>query len=394
MSKDDKNNNHGENTKLVHLGRDPDAFFGLANLPVGRASTIMYPSLEAYENPHHKFRYARTGNPLSEAFEMAIAELEGGYNGITASSGLAAITTAVLAFVKTGDHVLFVDTIYPPTRIFCNDMLARMGIEVEYYDPLIGGGIKDLIRDNTSLIYMESPGSATFEIQDVPAIVAEAKKHDIITMLDNSWAGGLVYKPIRQGVNISVQSATKYISGHSDISLGVAIADNETTFKALRKCAINMGACAAPDDLWLGLRGLRTMSVRMKQNAANALEVATWLTQQKEIKKVFHPALPDDPNHKLWKRDFDGSNGLISIVLQDASKEAVSEFVNNLTLFPIGSSWGGYESLLQPQYLETCRSAVPWNEKGACLRLQIGLEDPADLITDLKTGLEKFGKAL
>lgn len=392
MSKKKSKTSHGPNTKLVHSGRNPDSFFGLANLPVGRASTIMYPSLEAYENPNHKFRYARTGNPLSEAFETAISELEGGHDAITASSGLAAITTAILAFVKAGDHVLICDAVYPPTRIFCDNTLARMGVEVEYYDPLIGKGIEKKIKKNTSLIYMESPGSATFEIQDVPAIVAAAKRYGIITMLDNSWSGGLLYRPIEHGVNISVQSVTKYIGGHSDISLGIAVADTEKNFKTLKRGALHMGTCAAPDELWLALRGLRTIAVRMKQNAQNAVKVAQWLEKRPEVKRVYFPALKGDPNHKLWKRDFSGTNGLIAILLHEAPKKAVSQFVNGLELFPIGSSWGGYESLLQPQSLEKCRSAVPWTEKGACLRLQIGLEDPEDLIAELEKGFERFNK--
>ncbi|MCB1591490.1 MAG: cystathionine beta-lyase [Alphaproteobacteria bacterium] len=382
----------GPNTKLMHAGRNPDAFFGLANLPVGRCSTIMYPSLEAYENPNHKFRYGRTGNPVSEAFELAMAELEGGYNAITGPSGLAAITTAVLAFVKAGDHVLFCDSIYPPTRIFCDNTLTRMGVEVEYYDPLIGKGIEKKIRRNTSLIYMESPGSATFEIQDVPAIASIAKKRGIVTMLDNSWSGGLLFRPIEHGVNIAIQSATKYVGGHSDISLGVAVADTQKNYRTLKRGALHLGTCAAPDELWLALRGLRTMPVRMKQNAQNALKVAQWLEKRPEIKRVYYPALKNDPNHKLWKRDFSGANGLIAILLKEAPKKAVSQFVNNLNLFPIGSSWGGYESLLQPQALENCRSAVPWTERGACLRLQIGLEDPEDLIADLQQAFERFNK--
>ncbi|MBK6897148.1 MAG: cystathionine beta-lyase [Alphaproteobacteria bacterium] len=396
MSKKKSKTGHealGGNTKLVHMGRNPDAYFGLANLPVGRVSTIMYPSLEAYENPSHKFRYGRVGNPASEAFETAIAELEEGCNAITASSGLGAITTAILAFVKSGDHLLMCDGIYPPTRQFCDDTLRRMGVEVEYYDPLIGKGIEKRIRKNTTLIYMESPCSATFEVQDVPAIAAAAKKHGVMTMIDNSWSGGLLFKPIRHGVNVSVQSATKYIGGHSDLTMGVAVADTEKTYKTLKRGAVNIGAFASPDDLWLALRGLRTMAVRMKQNAQNAMVVAQWLEKQPEIKRVFYPPLKNDPSHKLWKRDFSGANGLLAILLKEAPKKAASDFVNGLELFPIGSSWGGYESLLQPQYLEKYRSAVPWTEKGACLRLQIGLEDPEDLIVDLEKGLERFRKA-
>lgn len=385
-----KKKNYKEETKLVHLGRDPQAYYGVANLPVSRVSTIMYPSLAAYEDKNHKFRYGRVGNPMSEAFETAMAEIEGGYHAITASSGLAAITTTLQAFLSTGDHILLSDSIYPPTRIFCDDVLKRMGIEIEYYDPKIGTKISKKIRGNTSVIYMESPGSATFDILDVPAIVEVAKKRGIKTILDNSWSGGILFKPILHGVNISVQSATKYVGGHSDVSLGVSVADTEENYKVLKRCAVNLGTCAGADELWLALRGLRTIGVRIKQNAENAMKVALWLKEQKEIDKVFYPALPDDPNHSLWKRDFIGANGLITIILKPSSKNAVEEFVDGLKLFPIGSSWGGYESLLQPQYLKTCRSAVPWKEEGACLRLQIGLENPEDLIEDLRLGLERF----
>lgn len=376
----------------MNLGRAPDEYFGLVNPPVGRSTTITYPSLDAYENPAHKYRYGRLGNPISDKFEQAITAIEGGFGAISASSGLSAITAALTGFVKAGDHILVADSVYPPTRFFCNDVLSRFGVEVEYYDPLIGGGIADLIRDNTAVIYMESPGSGTFDVQDVLAIAAAAKARGVITMIDNTWSAGILFKPLAHGVNISIQSATKYIAGHADVSLGVAVADSEESFKTLRKSMEDFGHCAAPDDLYMGLRGLRTITLRLKQSGDNALKVAQWLQGQDGVQKIYHVALEDDAGHEIWKRDYTGANGLLSILLQPASKDAVRTFIESLELFPIGSSWGGYESILQPQYMKKARSAQPWAEEGFLVRLHIGLEDTEDLIEDLSQALKKFGE--
>lgn len=384
---------HGPNTKLVHAGRDPDAYYGLANPPVGRASTILYPNLAAYENKEHQYRYGRMGNPSSAAFEKAVAELEGGYDAITAPSGLAVISTTLLAFLKSGDHMLASDAMYPPTREFLDSVLTRFDVEVEYYSADIGVDITNHIRDNTAVIYMESPGSATFDILDVSAVMNAIKDQNITTVLDNSWSGGVLFKPFEHGVDVSLQSATKYISGHSDVSIGVAVARDEETFKTLKAGALELGTCIGADDVILALRGMRTMDVRMKRNAENALKVAQWLQTRGEVRKVYHPALPEDDNHALWKRDFSGCNGVVSILLQPAPKAAVNAFVDGLELFPLGSSWGGYESLLQPQYMKHYRSVKPWSEDGFFVRLQIGLEDPEDLIADLEAGFKKFGEA-
>lgn len=385
-----KNKELGKNTKLMHAGKAPDEYYGIVNAPVSRSSTILYPSLDAYEDPDHKYRYGRYGTPITRHFESAMAELEGGFNSVVASSGLTAITTALWSFLQAGDHLLIVDSVYPPARDYCNNILSRYGVEVEYYDPLIGAGIKELIRENTAVIYMESPGSATFEIQDIPAIVNAAREKNIITMCDNSWSSGILFNPIEHGVDLCILSCSKYISGHSDIMLGAVVAASEETYKPLRQGAKDLGICAGPDDVYLALRGLRTLPMRMKQNGESAMRVVEGIIGQKAIERIYFPALPDDPNHALWKRDFSGTNGIFSILLKPSTKQAVRACVESLELFPIGSSWGGYESLLQPQYPKNQRSAVPWEEKGMLLRFQVGLEDPQDLIADLKQALDKF----
>lgn len=371
-------------TKLTHLGRDPDDYHGVVNPPIARTSTILYPNLAAYENPDHQYRYGRLGNPMSDAFESAMAELEGGYKAVSTQTGMSAITTAILSVVKTGDHLLMVDTAYPPVRGFCSNVLERMGVEVEYYDPCIGAGIEQHIKDNTSVVYLESPGSATFEVQDVPAITEIAKSHSITTIADNTWSAGLLFNPIQYGVDLCLQSATKYIGGHSDVNLGVVIAANEALYAPLKQAASDLGVAAGAEDMYLSLRGLRSLTTRMKQNNHNAMEVLEFLKEQKEIERIYCPMLETHPTHDIWKRDFSGGNGLFSILLKPYSKESVHEFVNALELFPIGSSWGGYESLCQPQYLDNCRTAVPWEEEGALLRFQVGFEDPQDLIADFE----------
>lgn len=386
-------NNYKEKTKLAHIGSAPEEYFGIVNPPIARASTILYPNLAAYEDPNHKYRYGRMGNPLSDKFEGAMAEIENGFNAATTASGLSAITLVLTSGLKAGDHALIVDSLYPPARDFCNQILAKFGVEIEYYDPHIGESIEKLCKDNTALIYLESPGSGTFEVQDVPAITDVAKAKGIKTIIDNTYSAGLLFKPLDHGVDYSLQSATKYIGGHSDINMGVVVANTEDNYKALKSTAINRGDCASAEDLYLGLRGLRTISLRLKENAASAMTIAAWLETQNGIAQVLHPALESSPDHALWKRDFNGANGVFSIVLEKSSKDAVHAFVNALDLFPIGSSWGGYESLLQPQYLSKYRSINPRPEgEGALLRLQVGLEDTDDLIADLQQALNIFNK--
>jgi cysteine-S-conjugate beta-lyase len=293
-----------------------------------------------------------------------------------------------MAFLQVGDHVLVTDGLYPSVRTFCDDVLPRFGVKVTYYDPLIGKGIEKLIKENTKVIYMESPGSATFDVQDVPAIVAVAKKKKILTILDNSWASGLLYKPLAHGVNISITSATKYIGGHSDLMLGVTVTNNKEHYKAVKAMANKLGVCAGADEIYLALRGLRTLKLRLNQHEINTTKIAKWLEKRPEVQRVYYPALPSHPGHKIWKRDFSGANGLMSILLKSVPQKKLNTFVDALMLFPVANSWGGFESLLQPQTMK--RVTTAWKEKGALLRLHIGLEDPDDLIADFETAFKKL----
>lgn len=382
--------NWKRDTILTHLGRNPDAYYGLVNPPIARASTILYPDLAAYEDKNHKFRYGRIGNPMSEAFEGAVTELEGGFGAISTATGLSAITTAILSVAKSGDHILIVDSIYPNTHDFLKNICPRLGIEVEYYDPMIGAEIESLIRDNTALIYMESPGSGTFEVQDIPAITNVAKARNITTIADNTWSAGILCSPIKLGVNLVLQSATKYIGGHSDINLGFVVADCESHFKPLRQTALDLGMAATAEDMYLALRGLRSLTTRIKQNAANAAQVIEAIKDCSEVEKIFYPALEHHLGHDIWKRDFSGANGLFSVLLKPFETQKIHDFVNALQLFPIGSSWGGYESLCQPQYPKLCRTTPKWSAEGMVLRFQVGLEDPHDLIADFEQAFDKL----
>lgn len=376
-------------TKLVHIGRKPEEYHGVVNPPVVRTSTILYENLEAYLNPNTKYRYGRLGNPLSDSFEEPMAEIEGGYKAVSTCSGLAAITTAILSVVKTGDHVLFVDACYPPARFFCNSQLKKMGVEVEFYDPCIGAGIEKLIRPNTSLIYMETPCSATFEVQDVPAIVKIAKKHKIVTIMDNTWSGGILFQPIKHGVNVVIQSAAKYIGGHSDVNMGIIVADTPELYKDIKVTAMNLGQCAGSEELYLGGRGLRTIEMRYTQVAKNMLPVLEWFKSRQEAQELFSPVLETSRGHEIWKRDFSGANGMFSVLFQpEYSVTDIARFVNSLKLFPVGSSWGGYESLIQPQDMKAYRAN--WAKEGFFLRFQIGFEDPQDLIEDLENGIKNL----
>ena len=387
-----KNKNHKTATRLMHAGRKPEDYFGVVNPPICRTSTILYQDLAAYIDPNTKYRYGRVNNPLSQSFEEAAAELEGGYHAITASSGLAAITTTLMAFLQAGDHILIVDSCYPPTRFFANKNLRSFGVDVEYYDPLIGAGIADLIRDNTKAIYLESPGSGTFEVQDVPAIVQVAKERDILTIMDNTYSAGVLFRPIEHGVNISVQSAAKYMGGHSDVNLGVAVADTEDHYRTLKSCAVNLGVCAGAEDLYLAMRGLRTIEMRMDHAQKNMLPVLKWFQGRDEVQRIYCPVLSENGGHDIWARDYSGANGLLSVLFKpDYDFDNVAKFIDALELFPVGSSWGGYESLIQPQNMDLYRSH--WEEDGVFLRFQIGNEDPDDLIADLEQGIKLLKKS-
>jgi len=379
-------------TELVTAGRDPHAHSGLVNVPVYHGSTILFRDTDALFDPNKPFVYGRRGTPTSKALEDAITGLEGGYGTKVLPSGLAAITTAILAVVSAGDHVLMTDAVYRPARTCADTLLKRLGIETTYYDPTIGAGIADMIRDNTKLIYMESPGSQTMEVQDVPAIVAVARDRGVLTAFDNTWATIVNFKPLAMGVDISIQAATKYLGGHSDIMMG-AVTVTEPLWDALHETYENLGQCTGPDDIFLALRGLRTLGLRMVRHEASAIAVAHWLKQRPEIARVMYPALPEDPGHAIWARDFSGSSGLFSVLFEGQTEKSVYAFLDALTYFGMGFSWGGYESLAVPFDVTSHRVATDWSQDAPGVRFHIGLEDVADLTADLERGFEAMAAA-
>ena len=384
-----------EHTKLAHAGRDSFAHHGAVNVPVYRCSTILFPTMEQYANrsdPSVKIRYGLRGTPTSFALEDALTALEGGHGTVLAPSGLQAITMALMAFLKSGDHILVTDSTYAPTRNFCNQILADLGIETDYYDPLIGGGIRELIRPNTRVIWTESPGSHTFEVQDIPAIAEAAHEAGAIVMIDNTWSGGYYLKPLEHGADISVHAITKYVGGHSDVMMGAMIC-NEATYDQLKAKAGLFGNFAAPDDVSLALRGFRTLGVRLPRHFESAMTVAQWLQQRPEVERVLYPALPDDPGHEIWKRDFTGASGLFGFILKTNDRARVAAMMDDLKLFGMGSSWGGYESLLIPCWPSDNRTATDWTVEGQLLRIHVGLEDPDDLMQDLDEGFARLTAA-
>jgi cystathionine beta-lyase len=380
-------------TQIVNLGRDPESHYGTVNPPVCHASTIVFPTVGELETrgkrPGKQLFYGILGTPTSFALEEAIAKLEGGYDTKVFPSGLAAIAVTLMTYLKTGDHLLMVDSVYGPTRRFCDNDLSRFGVEITYYDPLIGPRIAELFRVNTKVIYVESPGSNTFEIQDVPAISEAAKRKDIKVIMDNAWATPLYFKPFEHGVDISIQPVTKYISGHSDVMLG-AVTTTETDWPALKSAARNFGQGAAPDDCYLALRGLRTMHVRLERHQKTGLTLAEWLQGRPEVDRVLHPGLPVAPGHELWKRDFLGASGLFGVILKPCPREALKAMLEDLELFGIGLSWGGFESLIVMTYPAELRTATKWTAAGPSLRIHVGLEAPDDLIADLEAGFKRL----
>lgn len=381
-------------TRLIHAGGNPAAHKGVVNTPVYRASTVIYPTVEAMEdaskNPLDGVFYGRYGTPTSFAFEEAVAELEGANASISVCSGQAAITAALMAFLKTGDHLLMVDTVYGPTRKLCDRVLAGLGVETTYYDPLIGAGIAELMRPETKVIFTESPGSLTFEVQDIPAIAKAAHTGDAIVILDNTWSAGLYFQPFEHGVDVSVQAATKYIGGHADAMLGM-ISTTEEHHKKLRVSTVGMGYCAAPDSCFLGARGLRTIKVRMERHQRNGLALAEWFKARPEVARVLHPALSDCPGHEFWKRDFTGASGLFAVILNDIAKDRVDAMLDGFEYFSMGYSWGGFESLMIPISPADQRTATNWQAPGPALRVHAGQEDITDLIDDLERGFERLG---
>jgi cystathionine beta-lyase len=377
-------------TLITHAGSNPKEFHGVVNTPVHRASTIVFSTYAEFENMSKApFSYGRAGTPTSAAFEQAVAELEGAAGSVSACSGLSAITIALMAFSKAGAHVLIADNVYGPSRKFCREILTRYGVEVEFYPPLIGAGIEKLFKKNTTALFLEAPGSLTFEICDIGALVKAAKAKKITTIMDNSWATPLLFKPLDNGIDVSVMSATKYISGHSDVMLGV-VSGTAEAYPLLKKTALKLGICAGSEELYLGLRGLRTLEVRLKEHQARALEMALWLEKQPAVKRVLHPALPSCPGHENWKKYFTGSSGTFGIILKESDREKIAKMLDGFVLFHMGASWGGYESLCFPVQPHADRTADPCKEDGFFLRLHIGFEDIDDLKAELAEGFKRL----
>ena len=383
-------------TRLAQRGRRPRSQPATVNIPVARASTVTFESLAQMAQVQRQFEadepvptYCIVNMPLRAAFEELMVELEGGHRAVTLPSGLAAIGVAFLACVRAGDHVLVADSVYAPTRRFCERTLARLGIETTYYDPLAGAAIAEQFRPNTRVVFLESPGSLTFEVQDFPAIAGAARSRGIAVIHDNTWATGMFFRSFDHGADLVVQAATKYPAGHSDVLIGATIA-NEAWWPRLRDASRDLGQTASPDDVFLTIRGMRTLAARMKQHEAGALAIAKRLQGHPRVKRVLHPGLPGDPGHALWQRDFTGSSGLFAIELAPASDAQLAAFIDKLELFALGYSWGGYDSLVAPANLGRYGRVVrPW-KGGELVRLQVGLEDVEDLYADLERGLARM----
>jgi cystathionine beta-lyase len=385
-------------TRLAQAGRTAKSAPRTVNLPVARASTVAFDSLADMEAVQKRFEagepvatYGITNMPLRVAFEELMVAIEGGHAAATFPSGLAAVDAAILTCVKAGDHLLVTDSAYGPTRRFCDRTLKRYGVETTYYDPLIGAGIEQLMRPNTRAVYLESPGSLTFEVQDFPAIARVARDHGAAVIHDNTWATGILFRSFDHGADLVVQAATKYPAGHSDLLIGAVVA-SEAWWPKLRDVSRDLGQTASPDDLFLALRGIRTLDVRLRQHEQSALEVARALQGHRAVKRILHPALPEDPGHALWKRDFLGSCGLFGVELAPCSHAQLAALIDGLEHFALGYSWGGYESLIVPAHLGHSRTVRPW-KGGPLIRLQIGLEDPADLVDDLMRGFDRMKAA-
>jgi cystathionine beta-lyase len=388
---------HGKATRATGAGRDPFAHFGIVNPPVYHASTVLFPTVAEMERisraPFDHVYYGRQGTPTTFAFEKAVAELEGGHRAVATGSGLAAIAASLMAFLRAGDHLLMVDSAYSPTRKLCDGLLRGFGVETTYYDPLVGAKIARLIQPNTRVVFCESPGSLTFEVQDIPAIAKMAHAGGAVVMLDNSWATPLLFEPFTHGVDIVIEAGTKYLVGHSDAMIG-AIVTTEEHYRRVKTAAAILGAVPGPDDCYLALRGIRTLPVRLARHQETGLILARWLKRRKEVARVLHPAFSDCPGHRIWKRDFSGASGLFSIVLaRPYAREALARMLDGMELFKMGYSWGGYESLILPADPSPFRTAVPWAAPGPLIRLHAGLEDPDDLIADLEAGFRRLARA-
>jgi len=381
-------NNYKNDTKNIIAGKRKKLSNDFVNSPIYKGSTVLFNTVEEMQSKMKKKNnqtlfYGRFGTPATFEFENAIADIDESYTAVATASGTAAIVASLLAVLKTGDHILMTDSAYGVSRNITKKLLNNMGITTTFYNPNLTNKIKELITNKTKLIFMESPGSLTFEIQNISMIVDIAKKYNLITVIDNTWATSLYLKPMNYGVDISIQSATKYIVGHSDAMLGV-ITTNKKYAKQIRESAHNLGSCPGPEDIYLGIRGLKTLSIRLKKHQENAMKIIEWLLRQKEVNRVLYPALPDNPGYKIWKKDFKGASGLFGVVLENTRKDLIYKMLNNLKLFNMGYSWGGYESLILPVNPEKIRDTYKWNHMDLTLRIHAGLEDPEDLINDLK----------
>ncbi|MFD2250222.1 cystathionine beta-lyase [Pseudochelatococcus lubricantis] len=381
-----------DGTRLAVAGRHADEAFGFVNPPVYHGSTVLHPTTRDLVEHTNRYAYGRRGSPTMTALREAVGALEGGAGVVLCPSGLSAVSTALLSCLKAGDHLLVTDSAYDPIRAFCDSVLTRFGVEVSYYDPLIGADIARLFRPETRAVLTESPGSLTFEVQDIPAIAEAAHARDIVVLLDNTWATPLFFPAHARGVDISIWSGTKYLSGHSDVMFGTVSA-NARHWRALIKTHGDTGLTVGPDDVYLALRGLRTLGVRLAAHQQSALEIARWLETRPEVSRVLYPALESHPGHALWKRDFLGATGLFSIVLKPVPFKAVEAFLDHLSFFGLGYSWGGFESLAIPFDAAPYRTATKWEPEGPTIRLQIGLEDVRDLRSDLEKGFERLNAA-
>lgn len=383
-------------TKVITVARSAERFGGAVNPPVYRTSTVLSATIADWEKKQAEraagvpgMYYGRQGTLTTRSFEEAVAEIEGGDRTFVCPSGLAACNMSILAFVKSGDHILITDSVYGPVRTFADTVLVRMGVKTTYYDPCIGAGIKELIRPNTTVVYTEAPGSHTFEVQDIPAIAAAAHAAGAVVLMDNTWATPVYFRAFEHGVDVSIQAATKYIIGHSDAMLGL-ITTNRTHAPAMESCIYTYGQITSPDDIYLAQRGLRTLALRLERHYATGVKMAQWLSEQDEVAQVVHPALPGDQGHALWKRDFLGASGLFCFSFKELPLDAVETFVDQLELFHIGASWGGFESLILPINPASQRTATTWAPPGKTLRIHAGLEDPDDLMEDLSSAFEKL----
>jgi cystathionine beta-lyase len=381
-------------TILATAGRDTKAQKGFVNPPVVHGSTVLYPSADDLHAHRGEYQYGRRGTPTTKALQEAMMALEGPQcAGVgIAPSGLAAISTTLLAVLKAGDHLLVCDNAYRPTRNFCTGVLARYGVETTYFDPLIGSGIAQLFKANTRAVLVEAPGSQSFEMPDIPAIASVARARGALVIDDNTWATPLFHRSLDQGVDISIQAATKYIGGHSDIMFGT-ISANARAWPMVADTIQLLGVCAGPDDVFLAIRGLRTLAVRLAQHHRSGLQIARWLATRPEVNRVLHPALESDPGHAIWKRDFTGASGLFSVILKPAPQKAVDALLDSVELFGMGYSWGGFESLIIPFDCESYRTATQWQPGGPSLRLHVGLENVEDLKSDLAHGFVAFNAA-